>query len=116
MSIELEKQEAGRLLLGLENGTMSSADAFNIADKRDPVLVYFVIRYLREKYPPTDPQSQGVIQRLVELTGTYDSIVKACKEGEADPMQEWFDDTYSMRDFFSDADNFVDVVVEKLEG
>ena len=38
----------------------------------------------------------GVVQRLIELTGTYDSIVKASKEGESDPMREWFDDSYSM--------------------
>ena len=108
--------EATRMLDGVEAGNMPSADAFNIADKLDPTIVYFIIRFLREKYPPSDPAAQGVTERLVELSSTYDSIVKACKEGENDPVTEWFNDTYNMREWFDKPNEFVELIVEKIEG
>ncbi len=116
MSFEFEKQEAGRLLAGLEEGGMSAADAFDIADQRDPLMVYFIFRYLREKYPPGGPQSQGIVERLLELASTYDGLMKATKAAERDPMREWFDDTHSMSEFFGDSQEFIDMIVEKLEG
>ncbi len=114
--INNEKREGLRLLQGIENGNLSAADAFNIADKRDPVLVYFVMRYLREKYPAANGNSQGVITRLVEITSTYSDLVKKTKTAEKDPMREWFDDTYAMREFFGKEGEFVELIVEKLEG
>jgi hypothetical protein len=110
-----EGREGKRMLSGLEMGKLSVADVYNIADELDPVLVYFVLRYLREKYPPGNPASQGVMERLLELTKTYDDVVKASKQGEKDSMREWFDDTHSMHEFFGDSDAFVDMIVEKLE-
>jgi len=115
MSVEFEKQEANRLMTGIEDGGMTAADAYNIAENRDPVFLYFMTRYLREKYPPGSPQAQGVTERLIELTSTYDSIVKAIQEGEKDSMREWFDDSYSMKEFFRDSQEFVDLIVDKLE-
>jgi hypothetical protein len=114
--MDFAKREALRLLNGIEQGTLSSADAFNVADKQDPLLVYFVIRYLREKYPAGQPTSQGVTQRLIELTSTYESITKNMKKAEKDSLREWFDDTYNMREFFGKPDEFVDMIVEKIEG
>ena len=116
MSIEQEKRDGLRLLLGLENGTLNTADAFNVADKRDPVLVYFILRYLREKYPAGTPSSQGVLTRILELTSTYSDLVKKAKAAEKDPMREWFDDTYSMREYFDNGEEFVEMIVDKLEG
>lgn len=110
-----EAREGKRLLTGLETGKMSTADAYNIADERDPVVVYFVLRFLREKYPPGNPASQGVMERLLELTKTYDDIVKMSKQGEKDSMREWFDDTYEMREFFGSGEAMIDMIVEKLE-
>jgi hypothetical protein len=114
--VDQEKRESLRFLKGLENGNLTAADAYNIADKRDPVMVYFVMRYLREKYPASNPAAQGVTQRLLELTRTYDGIVKASKAGEKDSITEWFDDTYEMREFFDKPDELVDMLVEKIEG
>lgn len=111
-----EKREGLRLLNGLENGTLTTADAFNIADKRDPVIIYFVMRYLREKYPASSPAALGVNQRLVELTGTYDSLVSKAKKGEKDPIREWFDDTYELKQFFDKPGELIDHLVEKIEG
>ena len=101
---------------GLEDGTLSTADAYNIADQLDPILVYFIVRYLRELYPPTAPASSGVIDRLVQLTSTYPSVVQACKEGEKDPMREWYEDGYETRQYRDDATAYVSLIVEKLEG
>ena len=116
MSFEQEKKDGLRLLSGLENGTLSTADAFNIADKRDPLLVYFVMRFLREKYPATNTASQGVLERLVALTATYSDLVKKTKAAESDPVREWFDDAYAMRQYFDKPEECVDMIVEKIEG
>jgi hypothetical protein len=114
--MEHVKRDGLRILTGLENGTLSSSDVYNVIEKQDPLLVYFIIRYLREKYPPQQPTSQGVTQRLLELTSTYDSIAKDMKKAEKDSLREWFDDTYEMREFFSKPEAYVDMIVEKIEG
>lgn len=116
MSFEQEKKEGLRLLSGLENGTLSTADAFNIAEKRDPLLLYFILRYLREKYPATNTASQGVLERIVSLTSTYTDLVKKTKSAESDPVREWFDDAYTMRQYFDKSGEFVEMIVEKIEG
>lgn len=116
MSFEQEKREGVRLLNGLENGTLTPADSFNIADKRDPLLVYFILRFLRDKYPASNAASQGVLERIVALTGTYPDLVKKTKGAESDPVREWFDDTYNIREFFTKSDEFVEMIVEKIEG
>jgi hypothetical protein len=116
MSIEHAKREGLRFLQGIENGNLTAADAYNIADGIDPVLVYFTLRYLREKYPASAAASAGVSRRLVELTSTYDDVVKLSKQGERDPLREWFDDTYDVRDYFDDAAGLIDMLVEKIEG
>lgn len=114
--MDLEKRESLRFLTGVENGTLTAADAANVASKRDPVIVHFVLRYLREKYPASNPASQGVTQRLLELTSTYDGLVKAAKKGEKDSITEWFDDTYNIREYFDRPEELVDMLVEKIEG
>jgi len=111
-----EVREGLRLLNGIENGTLSASDAYTIADQRDPTLVYFVFRYLREKYAPGRPESAGVLKRLLELTGTYDDLMKKTKAAEKDPLKEWFDDSHNMREFFASPDGFVQMIVDKIEG
>jgi hypothetical protein len=110
-----ESKETLRLLLGLENGTLTTADAYNLAEVRDPVLIYFVLRFLREKYPPSQPTSAGVVQRLIDLTRTYADIVKKSKQGEKDPLREWFDDAYAIRDYFDRPGDFIEMIVEKID-
>ena len=114
--MESEKQESLRLLNGLESGSLSTADAYNIADKRDPLIVYYVLRYLREKYPSSAPASSGVVGRLLELTKTYDKLVKKAKDGENDSLREWFDDTYDLKAFFNQPEKLVETLMEKIEG
>jgi hypothetical protein len=101
MSSLSDRNEGLRLLQGLENGTMNASDAYNIAKDREPILLYFILRYLRDRYNGSDPASAGVMRRVIELTGTYDQIVRMNKEGEKDAMVEWFNDGYSVSDFKS---------------
>ena len=115
MSVLGDESEAVRFLAGIEASTMSANDAYQVIEKIDPILLYFVVRYLRDKYPAGNPASQPVIEKLVELTSTYPELVKHMKEAEQDPMREWFDDTYNMRDFFSTPEEFVHLIVDKLE-
>ena len=79
------RSEADYFLTGIEDGNLTHEKAAKAADSIDPALLYFIIRYLREKYPPTDPSSSGVLERLVQLTSTHPNIVKKSKEGESDP-------------------------------
>ena len=82
MDITSMKRETARYLHGLEHGSLDTADCYAIADKLDPIVSHFVIKYLRQLYSATDPASQGVLGRIVELTSSYPEIVKACQEGE----------------------------------
>ena len=104
------------MLSGLENGNLTAADAFNVAENCDPVVVHLVLRYLREKYPATEPSSAGVTRRLVELTSTYDKVVAKAKKGEKDSVSRWFVETYNMREFFNSPEGLIDLLIEKLEG
>jgi hypothetical protein len=110
-----EAADANRLLDGLENGTLKSADAFAMAEKIDPVLLHFVFKYLRTKYNAQDPSGEGVMQRMLELTKTYDNVVKKAKEGEEDPITQWFDDSYDVNDYRAKPEEMIDMLVEKIE-
>lgn len=116
MSVLSEKSEAMRLLSGIENGSMNTADAYAIANKRDPLLVYFVVRYLRETYRHDQQNGSAVLNRLIDLTATYQDVQKMIKEAEADVMVTWFNDTHEIREFKNNAEGYIDLIVEKLEG
>lgn len=104
-----------RLLVGLENGTLSMADAYNLAESCDPVVVFFIFKYLREKYHAQNPMSAGIISRLVDLTSNYPILIKKSQKGEHDVITEWFDDTYNIRDYFSTPNELVTLIVDKIE-
>ncbi|MBS1122116.1 MAG: hypothetical protein H6Q90_4344 [Deltaproteobacteria bacterium] len=113
MALEQEQKAALRILEGIEEGTMSSADSFALVEDADPALIYLIFTYLRKKYGPDHPAAEGVIGRLVALSNRG-SVPKKMKEGQEDPVVEWFEDTYSYRDLGSK--EFIELVIEKLEG
>lgn len=80
----------------------------------DPTLVYFIFAWLRAWYPSSHPASDGVLGRLSELCSQFPRAAKMAKEGGTDAVVAWFEDQYGYRDLR--ADEFVDVIVEKLEG
>jgi hypothetical protein len=113
MALEQEQRAALRILEGIEEGTMSSADSFALVDDADPALIYLIFTYLRKKYGPDNPASEGVIGRLVAISNRG-SVPKKMKEGAEDPVVEWFEDAYKYRDLGSK--EFIELIIEKLEG
>ena len=111
-----ELRDAQWTLDAIENGTATAATIYKTASGLDPVLVYFIFRYIREVYTPTNPAATGVMERMVELTRTYDDLVKKSKAGEKDSIREWFDDTYRMREFQGKPAEMLEMIVEKIEG
>jgi hypothetical protein len=54
-----------------------------------------------------------VIGRLVEVSGRP-KVAKLMKEGPADVVVPWFEETYSYREL--DKNQFIELIIEKLEG
>ncbi len=115
MSTITDKREALRLLTGLENGTMATADAFVLAETLDPVLVYLIVRYLRESYPASDPAATSVRERVVALTSNHPTFVQKCRDGEQDSVSQWFEAEHSFGSFRGRSEQLIDVIVDKLE-
>ena len=95
----IDRDAALRLLGGLEGGGLPAADGRFIAERLDPVLVHFVVRYLRESYPASHPAATAVLERLVKLTAAYPGIVAQSKQGEEDPVTSWFESEHSFAEF-----------------
>jgi len=115
MGTSTDRNQALRLLRGLDEGGMDAAEARILAEDLDPVLVYVVVRYLRENYPASDPAASPVLQRVVRLTSAYPAIVAKSSQGEQDPISEWFASEYSFRDFRGRGPELIDLIVDKLE-
>jgi len=115
MGTTTDKRQAERLLSGLENGRMSAGDALVAAESLDPVLVYLIVRYLRQAYPASDPAATSVLDRVVALTAADPAFVAKCREGEQDPVSQWFESEYAYGDFKGRGHEMIDVIVDKLE-
>jgi len=113
MAFVHEEREALRLLHGIENGTMKSAEVARLVADADPALVYLILTWLRSRYGGDHPAAEGVLGRLVELTGQHAAVQSKMREGKADSVVTWFEQEHSYRDF-GDTE-FVALVVEKLE-
>lgn len=115
MSTLDEKREALRLLDGLENGGMAADDASSIAQDLDPVLVHVIVKFLREAYPASDPVATSVLERVVNMNAAWSGLVAKCREGEQDPISEWFESEYSYRDFRGRGGEMIELIVDKLD-
>lgn len=78
----------------------------------DPVLVYFIFKWLRKRYRDHDLRHE-VMARLNEIRNTHRSITRTAKSAEDDPIIGWFQGEYEYADL--SAQEFIDVVVDKLE-
>jgi hypothetical protein len=103
------------LLRGLEDGGLPAAEAAILAEDLDPVIVYFIVRFLREVYPASSPAASAVLERVVQLTSAYPGIVRKSREGEQDPVSQWFASEYSFGDFRGRGSELVEMIVDKLE-
>ena len=112
MALEQEQRAALRILEGIEEGTMSASDSFALVEDADPALVYLIFTWLRKRYAD-HPNSDAVIGRLLAISDRG-SIPAKMKEGQADPVVQWFEESYSYRDL--DKQQFIELIIEKLEG
>jgi hypothetical protein len=115
MSGSTNKNKAVKLLRGLEDGGMTASEGAFLAQDLDPVLVYVIVRYLREVYPASNPAASAVLDRVVALTSSWPGIVAKSKEGEQDPVSVWFTTEYSFGDFRGRGSELLDLIVDKLE-
>jgi len=109
-----QKQDALRLLAGLENGGMSSADVVEIARDLDPVLIYAIVSFLRAVYPASNPAATSVLQRVVGLISNP-AVARLHQAGRQDPVTSWLESEHEYRDFRGRGPGLVGLVVEKLE-
>ena len=114
MSFDNEKRTARRILAGIEDGKPSVSATFDLINEAEPVLVSLIFGWIRAWYPSSHPAADGVLGRLAELCTKHPKAARMAKEGESDSIVAWFEDQYGYRDFR--ADEFVELIVEKLEG
>ena len=114
MSFDYEKRCAARLLDALENGSLSTDQAVPLLTDADPALVYMIFAWLRVWYHPGHSASDGVLGRIVEVCTASPKIAQMARSGEKDAIVVWFEETYEYRDL--DRQEFISMVVEKLEG
>lgn len=111
MAFEQQQRKAARLLAGIEDGTLNSTELRALAEEADPALLCLMVRWLRKRYAD-HVNADTVIGRLVEL-GNHRAIAARLKEGQTDPVVEWFEDAYAYRDV--SAQQLIELVVDKLE-
>ncbi len=113
MHMNPEQQEAERLLAGLENGGMTTESAQVTAQDLDPVLIYCIVRFLRETYPASDPAATAVLERVVAMTSNP-VIIRNCKTGKQDPVSRWFEMEYTFREFRGRGPELIALIADKL--
>lgn len=114
MPFDPEKRLARALLTMLEDGTRPIADIRVQAEDADPALIYLIFSWLRARYGPSHSASEGVLGRIVALCQASPKVARMAREGEADAICVWFEETHSYRDL--ERSEFIELVVEKLEG
>ncbi len=112
MAFEQEQRAALRIVEGIENGTMSANESYGLVEDADPALVYLLFTWLRKRYAD-HANADAVIGRLVEVSNRP-AVAKLMKEGQQDPVVEWFEEGYSYKNY--DSKEFVAMIIEKLEG
>jgi hypothetical protein len=112
MALEQEQRAALRILEGIEEGAMSATELFSLVDDADPALLYLIFTWMRKHYAD-HVNADAVIGRLVELS-SRGSIAAKMKEGQADAVVQWFEESYSYRKL--EKAEFIELIIEKLEG
>ena len=91
---------------------MSATDTFALVEDADPALIYLIFTWLRKRYAD-HRNSDAVIGRLVAISDRG-SVPTKMKEGQADLVVQWFEESYSYRDL--GAKEFIELIIGKLEG
>lgn len=103
------------VLTGLEDGKLDHEKAAKYALELDPVMVFFLLKFLRDKYPASNPSSLGVLERLVQVLNNHPQVLARSKAGEKDPVTEWFLESYDMKSYFRDPEALFQILFDKLE-
>lgn len=114
MAFEEEKREALTMLKGIELGLMTPEESHVLLEAADPTLVHFIFKWIKKHYHRDHEMADEVRRRLSDVLNSYRSLTRKAKAGEADPIVDWFEGTHKYRDL--SAEEFIDVVVDKLEG
>lgn len=115
MDINSQIRESVRVLEGLEGGTINTGDAFIILDKLDDVLINLMFNYFRKKASRDPAEYSGLTERLLDLSSTYPELIKRMNAAQSDPIVEWFMETYNFGSFYSNPEEMITIIVEKLE-
>ncbi len=115
MDVRTERDQAVRLLAGLEDGTIAAGDAASAAEQLDPVLVHAIINFLRRVYPASDPAAQSVLERVVEMMSRSRVLVRKHQEGEDDPITIWFESEFGYESFRGRGAHMIEKLSEKID-
>lgn len=109
-----EKRVAYETLFGIISGLADAEESRDRLEAADPTLVYFMFKWIRKHYHRDHPDNAAVRAYLSDITNQFRALTRKAKDGEGDPIVEWFESTYRYREL-SPAE-LIDVVIEKLEG
>ena len=104
------------VLEGIEDNKLDHEKVAKYIMDLDPVIVYFILRVLREKYPASNPASTGVLERLVNVLNTHPEVLKRSRAGEKDAVTEWFLESYELRSYFSKTEELFQMLNDKIDG
>lgn len=102
------------MLTGIEQGLMTPDEVAPLLEAADPTLVYFIFKWIKKHYHREHDDFEIVRARLNDVRNSHRSLTRRAKEGEEDPVVEWFEGSHRYSEL--EAAEFVDIVVEKLEG
>ena len=114
MSFEHEKRVARSILAAIEDAGVTPARTFDLVRDADPALLHLIFSWLRTRYPSSHPTSDGVLGRLSDLCTQHPKAAQLAKTGQSDPVVAWFEKGHNYRHY--SATDFLDLVVDKLEG
>lgn len=91
---------------------MSASDSLALVEAADPALIYLIFTWLRKRYAE-HTNADAVLGRLLAISN-QGTVSKMMKEGQADPVVQWFEESYSYRKL--ESKEFIELIIEKLEG
>ncbi len=109
-----EKQHAFGILLGIAQASATADETFALLKDAEPVLVYFLFRWLKKYYHKDHDDYEFVKANLSDVRNSHRQLTRMAKDGEEDPLVEWFEGNYKYREMT--AFEFIDLIIEKLEG
>ncbi|MCA9682762.1 MAG: hypothetical protein KC457_11235 [Myxococcales bacterium] len=109
-----EKREALAVLQGILTGEAMPEETIAALEEADPTLVYFILKYVKKHYHRDHDDYELMKSRLSEIKNTARSLTRRAKDGEGDPVVEWFESNHRYSDLSPEL--FIDLIVDKLEG